>query len=147
RSAKAAGGIASISEDDALAVRVRDRVDNTLELERLLERRICLGPARNCAQEARRLDRLEIVEADLVARCRDKIAIRLMHRPGHDGAITLYRLVPGVLIKPQLVHPLLVEADHALRAMHLDRHVVLAAPGRTRSREQPLHAAFEFEDR
>jgi hypothetical protein len=94
-----------------------DAVDHLFELQRRGEIRVRPGAARDGGEEFRRLNDLKVIEADLMAGSGAERAINAVLGARQDGAEALLGLRSLVHIELQLVHALLIEDQHALRAM------------------------------
>src|SRR3954467_14902543 len=95
-------------------------MNRALDLEAVGEIAPRLLVTADAGQKMRGLDHLEVVETQLMSRRRAELPIRRMLRAGEDGGkAPLGRGTLGA-IEPEFVHPLLIELDHALVAMHLE---------------------------
>ena len=120
-----------------------DRMDHRLEMKRFAERRHRVAAFGNCGQEFMNFDHFQIVEAELVTRSRNELAVRRMGRSGQQCLEALFGSFTPVLVKPEFVHALLIKGDHAFGSMHLEGDVALAAPGAARGRDDPVDTVFE----
>src|SRR4029079_5248202 len=123
--------------------RAGEGVDHALDGEALRKVDHSRRPARHRIEKLGELDHLELIEAESVAGRPAQTAIGRMtrRRKKSPEAAPLGRPLGDIEI--ELVHALIIEPQHALRAMHLDLESVLAPMRHAARGHDPAGAGSE----
>src|ERR1700722_7397743 len=126
--------------------RARNRFDEPLNSQTRPEAERLLNFSRDRANESRHLDRLEIVEAQLMGRGNAELAVRRVVRSGLDTAKTLPPRPTIDRIPVQLVQALLAEGKRAARAPDLKIMLHLATGGDPIRLNRPRRAILKAQE-